>query len=388
MVKGIEVEINKKRAKAVFRILDDFWRNQKGVFSNVVLPQDAWPTPDVWQTGFKNDRDKANWLFYVALPMRGGVISEVPFKLWWDLKAKRPELFDPFSAVGFKPSELEKILTETIVETFKGGASKLKSARENGQPFGYKIPEHARSWIHNSRVLRERWSGDIRNVFGGIKDFEEAFAHIDYKQVGKENGFKGMRRKIFALLTIWLQEKRLIPVFPTPIPVDFHALRILWATDIIKDSKYIKELPSGNDRYPAFLKNRDCIRITEPFVDAVTKWSQKFLQKEGFSHLVINPALWVLGRRLCGRNFQNKTKKNASVYQGDAQMLSENPYLWPKNYKNSCDFCPLEHLCEWAIPSGPYYRLGLIVKASKRIKPPNQLLPFSFWKDIYPFNKK
>jgi len=390
MAKGIElVKINEERAKEVFQILDDFWRAKRGVFSDVVLPQDAWPTPNIWQTGFKDDRDKANWLFYVALPMRGGVVSEVPFRLWWNLKIKRPELFDPNSASDFEAREIEKFLRNAIIENFKGDASKLKSMRENGQPFGFGVSEHSKSWVHNSGILKKFWDGNILNVFSGVGDFEEAFARIDYKQVqvGRKKGIMGMRRKIFSLLTIWLQEKGLIPVFPTPIPFDFHAQKISWATEMIEETTCIRRFSSVNGKYPKYLEGKDCIIVTESFMDVLAVWSQKFMQKNGFSHLVINPALWILGRRLCKKNFQNKTWKDATIYIGD--KLKKNPHLWPKNYKNPCDFCPLEHLCNWSIPSGPYYnKWTLLVRGSRRVSPPSQKLPFPGWKEQYPFNSK
>ena len=85
----MKVEFNEKRAIAVFKILDEQWRQKFGVFEGVVLPQNRWPLP------MKTDQEKANFLFYSAIFMRGAIISEDPFRWlvsFWDAL---PNLYNP-----------------------------------------------------------------------------------------------------------------------------------------------------------------------------------------------------------------------------------------------------------------------------------------------------
>ena len=74
-----------KKGREVFQILENGWQRRNGIFNGIVLPQDRWDAP-------VDNREHANWLFYAALPMRGGIMSEEPFKWMWKLKQRFPEL--------------------------------------------------------------------------------------------------------------------------------------------------------------------------------------------------------------------------------------------------------------------------------------------------------
>jgi len=393
------VYFSNARAEKVFKAIDDTWlrRGKDGVLNGLVLPQNTWPPQNHGLT----DLELTFFLLCAVLSMRGGIISEVPMKLFWQLYEKRPDFFNP-KKVSNKSSalEIEKQLIELLIsnrekeeerkirtkitarfedvqisfkfiskeKNEKTEINLLDSLQEKFRKIrevvkGYKLDEISRSWFHNMNVLNELWDGDLRNVFKGVNDFEEAFGRIDYKR--NDMGFIGMRRKIFSLLTIWLQEFGLIPIFPTPIPIDSQALRILWATEIIKETFWTK-LFEPQEKHPIQLAGKESIRVYEPFVDQVTIWSQNFMQEHGFSHLHINPAIWLLGRNLCRKSFQNSSKAESTVYF-EPKALLENPDLWPRNYKDLCYFCPIAEYCKWAIPLAPYYRWGLLVKIGERI---------------------
>ncbi len=363
---GKKVVFDKQKALKLFEWLNQEWQNPAGIFKNVVLPQDKWPNQKAWNDFFKSDRQRANWLFYNVLPMRGGIMSEDPFKVFWEIRQNYPDLFDPELVYRkWNVDQIAKAIRLTLAYVFK----------LNNLPRGYKIDEHARNWYLNSINLYRDWDNDIRNVFKGVTDFEQAFARIDYKKA--KAGFKGMRRKIFALLTIWLQEKGFIPIFPTSIPVDFHALRILLATQIIQQTSW-DQIFVPKEKHPKQLAGKTVIRTREQLIDLITWWSQKFIWQNNFSHLNINPALWVLSRSFCSEAFQNTSQKNGKRYF-EAEELGKNPYLWPKNYKDPCSLCPLEKDCQWAIPAVPHYKWGLLVKISKRIDYPVRRLPFVGW---------
>ena len=372
-----KVFFDEKKAVKVFKDLSAAYRGKHGIFNDVVLPQSRWP-PDEEKSLIKDDREMANWLLLVALPMRGGIISEEPFKVWWDMRKTLPNLFDfELVAKEWTPAAIERQLKRILRRRRKenGGAS-----NEDEEVVGYKIKEHANSWYQNAVVMHQRWGNDARNIFKGVNDFEQAFARVDYRR--NKEGLRGMRRKIFSLFTIWLQEGGLIPVFPTPIPVDFHALRVFWATGIIVNNDW-EEPYQPKPGQPEQLSGKLAIRVTESFIDQIAVWSQEFLVKNGFSHLVVNPAVWFLSRTLCAESFQNSSRKNGHLFF-EAEDLKTNPHLWPKQYRNPCLYCPIEKYCHWAIPAGPYYRWGVLIRIGERLAYPQRALSFpdDFWKKV------
>ncbi|HPN54373.1 MAG TPA: hypothetical protein PLB52_00410 [Candidatus Moranbacteria bacterium] len=345
-----------KKALKVFRILDREWRAQKDVFENIVLPQDR----------LKFSRD-ANFLFYAALFMRGGIISEDPFRWICVLYDENPEYFDPNYIVdeGIEEADLQKAFLKITPKVLaQNGHVYGRKENGSGNPFAYKIDQHTKAWITNSYFLVDKWNGNILKVFKGVKDFEEAFARVNLKDKKRNggHGILGMRRKIFSLLTIWLQEKNLIPHFPTPIPVDFHALRILWITGIL-NLPDLKPFEINLD-HPISYDGKIAVRMREDFVDEVTKWSQNFLHKSKISHLVINPALWVLSRDLCSRHFQNSSAKEGTVLREPEKFYS-GKISWPRMYTDPCSACPIEQYCHGVVPAAPYYIWGILMKMDR-----------------------
>jgi len=412
------IKFDEPRALEIFKILNNGWRDRTGIFKDVILPQDQYPSPDEWDSFFSDDRERANWLLCVALTQRGGILSEVPFKLFWWLRQRFPEMFEPEIVVKkWSPEKIEQKLYLGIKTIFNAAEDK-NSHRENQSPedvqkkfawmpkpaaasrrkgrtagartiakvkediIGYKIKEISRHWHHNFIALDEYWGGNLLNVFWGVTDFEESFRRIDWKKKGQV-GFRGMRRKIFSLLVIWMQGKGLIPVFPTPIPFDIHAQRILWATEILAKVDRAKPLQITK-RHPKQLAGKLAIKVDDAFVDPVAKWSQEFIAANGLSHLNVNPALWILGRRLCAEHFQNTSREKATAYV-EPEELADNPHLWPKNYKDPCSYCPIEEYCRWSIPDAPHSRWGLLVRLGRRIPYPKVRLPWLDWEKKVPY---
>lgn len=370
-----EMEFDEKKALAVFGAINKLWQQKKGIFTNYTLPEDRYPA-------IENPREFANWLFFSALPMRGGVISDDPFKWMWELKKQYSEIFEPqIVAYSWTPEKIQLAFKRVTSAILNGnGIGKI-----GGGSLSYKMAEHARNWHENASILTRYWGDDIRNVFWGVTEFEEAFRRIDYYH--NKAGFKGMRRKIFSLLTAWLQKKELIPFFPFPVPVDIHFLRICSATEIAHLFRLAKTFVP-KEKHAQQLAGKLALRIFEGYTDAIAKWSQKFLYEHGFSSADINPAVWILSRTLCAQHLQNSSRAEGTLYY-EADELRQNPYLWPKDYKDPCLSCPIEQWCKWAIPVAPYYRWGLLVRMSKRV-PYSEVrnrLPFD-WQNIPYVNTK
>ena len=365
--KKFTLVIDEDRAREVFAILQDYWVSKKGVFSGVILPQDRFPLP-------KDKFELAHYLFFAALPMRGGVNSDEPFRWMWYLYQQDKGLFHP-----------EKITQdysqEKIVSAYQAVTRKILSATGRGDRsagvLGYKMEQHANSWMHNAHSLVDYWQGDVRNIFSGTENFEQAYARIDRRQV-KTGSIAGMRRKIFSLFAIWLIEKDLLrgyvgkaTDYNTPIPVDFHCLRILWSTKVIDFINTV--VPVGNDRYAKALQGRPGVRINENIMDAIAWWAYDFLPQNNFSFLAINPAIWVLSRDLCKYMKQNQSKEKGKFFYPDQEMV-KNPGLWSANGRHPCWYCPLEELCTGAVPAQPYYSPPGILVRLERVPHPQQTL--------------
>jgi hypothetical protein len=382
----VNIVFDEEKALEVFQILNEEWKAKRGVFENIILPEDRMKLP-------QNKRQKVNFLFYSALFMRGGVISEDPFRWLFELYKERPGYFDPKFIVkhNLTQDDLKNAFLAVTPKVLSLNGS-VRGRKENGSgtPFAYKIDQHTQAWIANSHFFVNEWDGDILNVFRDVKDFEEAFARISLKDRKKNggDGIIGMRRKIFSLFTIWLQKEHLVPHFPTPIPVDFHALRVLWGTRIF-------HLPDVspfeiNDRHPKSYEGKRAVQTRDKLIDSVTKWSQVFLFENKISHMVINPALWVLSRDLCANHFQNSTAAKGTILR-EPEQIRLRKISWPKGYANPCSICPIEKYCLDVAPAAPYYIWGILMKMERIPYPFAQVqiqtqtvLPGTGTKEVHP----
>ncbi len=387
----MKLKFDEERALAVFQALEKPYVDESGIYKTATLPQNRFQ-PEV------GAREYANWLFFLSLFERGGIVSGDTMKFLWQLHQDLPELYEPqIVSTSWTPQKIE--------DAFKTVAPKILNGNGTGEvgagSLSYKLSEHTAAWYRNAVTLHKHWGGDIRNVFWGVTEFEESFRRVDYHN--NPAGFNGMRRKIFSLLVIWLQEKNFIPLFPGPIPVDFHAMRVLWETDILRLNGFAKPFEPKEGKHSPALAGKISMRVSEKFMDTIAKWSQKFLLKHKMSHMVINPALWLLSRDLCAEQFQNITfaqktensqvpssedtklktgsrmrhfrKAKETMRFTEAEDLRQNHALWSAGYKDPCGHCPIEKWCSWSIPAAPYYTWGILVRSGPRIPYHSPLIP-------------
>lgn len=386
------VIFNEDRALEVFTLLCDQWEQKSWLFKDIVLPEDQF---SVWMDGVDN-KLRAHWLFIAALPQRGGVMAEDPFTPLWALFQNNQGLYKPEQFLDEKKWTLRKIIN--AINRVSPLIGKLKPAGEKqAHALGYKLEQHASAWKHNMAMVANRFDSNILNLFKEVEHvpeelrFEAAFELIDNKI--REDGIIGMRRKIFSLFIIWLQKEKLISDFPCPIPVDFHALRVLLATGIIalKDPKVVTGLDDGTEKHLKALMGSEYKRVSDGIITDIAQWTNQFLYRHRLSHLNLNPALWVLSRELCAAHPQNTAYKNNSLYLFPKDFENGFKALGIKTSKSLCGFCPIKDYCDYAVPSKTYYKAGSLVKI-ERVKdlPCYTIRPtlFGAHEDFYDFRGK
>lgn len=337
------ITFNEKKARAVFLTLAKAWRKQDWVFKKESLPQKMLNLP-------QDPRDRANILFLSALLQRGPAISESVTRWVKTLFEIRPEMQ--------RPEVISSMNEKEILRAFEETEKVIEGRKEKGS-IAYRKVEFVKFWKHNSEILTNHWKADAREIFKGACDFEDAYARIDPKFQQSKSAIQGAKRKIISLASIWLKDDELIEKTLGPIPVDFHALRVLWACDIVEFNDFERGLEPNGRPLLQNLKGLPSVRVSEPRTDAIAKWSQKLLLEIGALNQELNPALWLLSRTSCKRLALNRTTDNKGVLALNSEY----------GEKNTCAACPIQEHCKWAVPNGPYSRFGYLVRRPRTLHP-------------------
>lgn len=365
------LQFNNFLAGKVFHTLARMWQGRDGIFSGLQAPQQRDVPKELREE--TRAQELCQYLFFQALSMRGGVNSDDAFHLTAELWNMHPELFCPSKAMTTE----EKAFIAAVKEAAAKMHPLLSEKGKRAGAYSYLLGEHARHWRENAAALVKHFDGDIRTAYHGISSFEESFGRVEKK-------FKGMRRKIFALLTMWLQEFSLIEGFPLPVIVDFHCLRFLAQQRII--TVKMKPLGPGKSTRPErqrarALQKLPALHVTEALINTVMSWSEGFLKTCGLSSYDVSHALWFLSRELCAsyygnRSFARQLGPRRSI---TARIVPDKELKtisgWPKTYKDLCRYCPFENTCKMRIPAGPYFDFGRLVNAGRHIVYPGRSLP-------------
>lgn len=268
----------------------------------------------------------ANDWFYVTHLLRGRVRSEMPAGRAIDFRRAHPELFDPWRAAKLSAAEIDERLKEIF--------GTVPSTQRYGE-----------AWRRNSESLITAWDGDILAVYEGVTIEAEVRARVVNKGNDKlpirERGFYGFQEKMCALLTINLMQAGFIPRIRMSFPVDFHHLRALIGTGMIR-------LENGIYETKSLVKVGD--RIGRSYLDRFPE-----VDPVMFSEL-----LFVLSREGCRR----------AVVDPDADWNDSGVI---RSYHQSCSRCPLEFRCDQTVASSEYYRKDggrRVIKVISRPKPP------------------
>lgn len=314
-------------------------------------------------------REHALYLFILCIWMKGGIISAVAIEKLTKFYEVNPEMFLPENFLELTENELSWVSDWLRVELPKYG-------------LGVNVEESRLTWIRNIRKLACYWDSDPRKIFAkseiraksAWKSYRAAKATYDTiakilvrkssqtpeKFLDLPTGFFGFQHKMVSMLIYFYVHAGIISSIPYPVPVDFHILRVLFATGVLKMQENKKERWGTRmwDYRERFLK---CAReVTLRYV------VETRCDAEHFSE-----ALWLISQVWCWQHPGNRAQVEKSTKRKARKRRIRHPeWAWDdtnkRRYDTTCARCPVEEFCEWNIPSAYYYVKGVIKLHSRR----------------------
>ncbi len=305
-----------------------------------VLPQDPRHLPQ----GLTEDpRQHAMWLFCLCYYMRGGIKSVTAAKQLSRLYVRRQTLFEAEKAALAE----ELSVRESLIRV------QLKYLCNT-------VPHY---WIENAQRLVEWHDGDVRNIFAGVSTYEEACLRICNRSRRKpksdkythRQGFCGFQEKMVSMLIYYLVEAGLIEAFPFSVPIDFHALRVSVATEMVV--------------FRGVGRDRDV--FSEELRAALRRTFLEYAVEHEVNPIELTDALWLLSSTICSRHPGNITYSGA--YSARSTELRSHKPTWSdvelRAHQASCGQCPVQPWCDWDVPNAQYTRKGQLLLLRRRSRP-------------------
>lgn len=314
-----------------FQILDtltEAYFSNKPPYNDVILPQEFKPKSLEPGGLFHGTHEHAMYFWNVCSYMSGRIKSDLAFQKITEIFDKHPELFD------------SQILALTNSETI------TQILKDHGLGRQEKV---ANNWVKNAQKLVGHYDGDPRNIFENVKSYEDCVELIKNEN---GNGFLGFREKMTSMILYFLTDEKLIPDSVFPVPVDFHAIRVALATEMI------------------MVEPKNFYRHNGQLEDAIRKLFMDYHVARDISSLDLTNAVWLLSSNLCNQtvgNFTNKTIDEQGVSFSHKE-IERNNLNHSENWDRTCGRCALNSFCRFYIPSGPYYAKGAIMPIEKTTK--------------------
>lgn len=384
---GVEFYIDYRMAEQVFGAMVQRL-GQKGIpYNSAHVPQADHFLPNNLE---RDSRQHAVFLFMLCLWMRGGVESDTATIFLKKFHEEKPEYFNP--SMYF---DRGNITVQGLIDNIKVELIRYR--------LNQRIDENAAGWVYNMRKLARHWDSDPRSLMIDKPNFEVLSKRIigktrggnfDFINEDSPNGFMFFREKMASMIAYFLMDAKLVPLFVTPVPVDFHVLRLLTSNLIIRVKDKDIEQSVGIDFYRP---------VTLRLAREVTEWYSKEYK---VSPIALCDALWLLSRTLCRSNpgnsgyvYDERRKKIKRDQEEILQPHLDTDYILKfeepiikgrKRYKglrfnenelfsanriekvrSTCGVCPVKDFCKYNISSGFYYIGGKLVPERLRFDPPN-----------------
>lgn len=295
--------------------------------------------PDNLPNEFKNPaiRDPlaySRWLWCLCYYMRGTIRSVSAARGLTKLYDAHPELFVPELAAKVDPDDVEKFCTEAGL--------------------GYNVKEIKYFWGENAKRLADHYSGDPRQIFAGVGNYDEACRRVQNDFKG--GGFLGFQKKMVSMIIYYLMYENLIEFFYHPVPVDIHVARIFVSNELIV-------FPDLAD---------DDNRLSDEMLDQIRQIVVDYAIRHEVNPLLLCNALWLLSSTLC-RIYPGNATSVSDETTGRGRSITLLPVTWSKSqlirYQRSCGSCPLDGTCVARIPSSYYNVWGQLIVIKPRLKP-------------------
>lgn len=293
-------------------------------FDRALVPHRASNLP----AGLSGPKEHAMFLFTSDYYMQGGIKSETAFRQLSSMHNKRPEMFVADEARYMMPRQIERELREARLG--------MRTSR-------------SKWWVSNAEAMQREFDGDPRNIFVDLPEsaderWEVLMKRIAYGYEKKQSGFKGHQKKMVSMLTYFLMDSLLISLFTFPLPIDFHLLRILTCTGIIR----VIDISDSN-------------LFTERVLDTARDVTFEYCRQNNISPLRLCDALWLYSGAMCSQAPGNQSTVE-KVRNGRKTKI------WPVNvdwsngqlkaYRRSCGICLVADHCDYCMRSAPYYIQG------------------------------
>lgn len=359
------VEVDHKRVEEVCALLVEALKKKQFPYNVAKPPQDYLP-----KEVRENPLVHALVLFGTCHFMRGTIQSDFAIRQMVRIWRAHPELFDPKFLSGKKATK--RYIFKRL------------------EPFlRYRLFEIPRLWLENFRRLQSDWGGDPRNIFTGVDTPAEMYRRIvnrdsssAYRKMPEKlPGFIGFREKMASMLAYFLMEAGLIPEFAVSTPVDFHNLRVLFATGGLV---YVNGDGSK-------LRYETAAGVAVPVIERICR-------EQKYSMVTLGDALWLQSVGACRHAPGNKTLgrlKEKQLNQGRHRLaykpqarektnvrFSDPDWQNPADVRKHelvCGRCVLgvKGLCTKNVAAGFYYEDGNIM-----MRPRSEPLPHLFEKGL------
>lgn len=340
--------IDYEKAKLVFGKLLTSYRRKEFPYNlkKAKPPQIAAKLPKNLVYG---TREHANFLWCSCYYMRGGIQSDVAINRLARLYEDEPVLFAPHAFAGIFSEAQTSFLRDKLLE--------------HGLGFG--INQIPNFWRENFVKITNFWKDDPRKIFSGVESYEEACRRVMNGSKPKAEspyGFYGFREKMVSMVIYFFVDAGLMKPFQMPIPVDFHAMRVVLAHEI-----------AVIEREPDEKVNSEKIR------KGIIELFREYAIKEGVSPQELSDAIWLLSRSACRYNPGNKS--HSGKYRARKTPVTPAAVSWEipsqqRAFENYCALCPVNNTCKHNIPNANYYRQGIVVPRGPREEPPQYQLSF------------
>ena len=293
------------------------------------------------------DKQRSLFWFFLCMYMRGPVKSNYAAKKLFEIFEAQGGggIFDPDCRYSSMPDCID-----VVMESF--GFTRLLS-------------DVKKFWPHASKLLASSYGGDPRNIFDNINSFDDIEARVRHdKKIG--TGFLGFQKKMSSMLAYFLRDQELIDLQDFPPPVDFHLMRIMVLTGVLKfedaDPRKFRYETSSILGYTAI---------------------ESYQARTGVDPILLGDALWLLSGNLCSLSPKNQehlafgtfcedTIRNAPVSK--KKRLVKHPGLFAHHdiglylnvntlshrMRQTCGKCPANEFCKGRIPAVEYYNYGLL----------------------------